>query len=181
MGTVPAKQDYAALSELSPEQQLAAGEDLLFDLGGAIEDDQIPQRHTVMIGNIGLVLPANEISELVEKVVVCSMPNTLSWFNGVTAVRGNMIPVFDLHDLFSIEHPATRRRLIVVGQNETAAAFWVDDFPRLLKLGDEDLSAKTPSIPDLVVEHALRYFEKDGQDWVEWDFKSFFAALGEQL
>ncbi|UCH39244.1 MAG: chemotaxis protein CheW [Gammaproteobacteria bacterium] len=162
-------------------QDPGSGGELLFDLGGAIEDDQDLQRHTVLVGSIGLVLPADEISELIEKAVVCELPNTPSWFNGVTSIRGNMIPVFDLHELFSIEQPAAGRRLIVVGENEIAAAFWVDDFPRLLAFADEDVTSIEPQVPSLIREHARQYFMNDGEAWVEWDFKSFFAALGEQL
>jgi len=163
------------------KQGLEVGDDLLFDLESALEEDHGLQRHTVLVGDIGLVLPADEVSELIEKAVVCQLPNTRAWFNGVTSIRGNMIPVFDLHELFSIEPPAAGRRLIVVGQNEAAAAFWVDDFPRLLVFTDEEITATEPSIPSLVREHARQYFLKDGAAWVEWDFKSFFATLGEQL
>ena len=169
MKSVHAKQDYTSLSVLGTDHQLSVDEDLLFDVGSAIEEDRTPQRHTVMLGSVGLVLPANEISELIERVAVCRLPNTRSWFSGVIGVRGNMIPVFDLHNLFSIERPESNRRLIVVGQNESAAAFWVD------------ITTDTPLIPDMIREHAQRYFLKDGQVWVEWEFKSFFAALGEQL
>ena len=162
-------------------QDPGSGGELLFDLGAAAEDEQGLHRHTVLIGSIGLVLPAAEVSELVEKAVVCQLPNTRSWFNGVTSIRGNMIPVFDLHELFSIEQPAVGRRLIVVGENETAAAFWVDDFPRLLAFADEDVTSIEPQVPSLIREHARQYLIKDGEAWVECDFKSFFAALGEQL
>ena len=163
------------------KQGLEVDDDLLFDLESALEEDQGLQRHTVLVGDIGLVLPADEVSELIEKAAVCQLPNTQAWFNGVTSIRGNMIPVFDLHELFSIEQPAASRRLIVVGQNEAAAAFWVDDFPRLLVFTDEEITATEPSVPSLVREHARQYFKKDGEAWVEWDFKSFFATLGEQL
>ena len=170
MKSVHAKQDNSALSELVTDQPLSVDEDLLFDVGSAIEEDRTPQRHTVLLGSLGLVLPADEISELIERVAVCRLPNTRSWFSGVIGVRGNMIPVFDLHNLFSIEQPESNRRLIVVGQNESAAGFWVDDFPRLFKFGDEDITTDTPLIPDMIREHAQGYFLKDGQTWVEWDF-----------
>ena len=137
------------------KQGLEVGDDLLFDLESALEEDQGLQRHTVLVGNIGLVLPADEVSELIEKAAVCQLPNTQAWFNGVTSIRGNMIPVFDLHALFSIEPPTTSRRLIVVGQNETAAAFWVDDFPRLLVFADEEITTNEPSIPSLVRSRVL--------------------------
>ena len=156
-------------------------EDMVLDLGTAVDDDHDLQVHTVLIGNIGLVLPKHEVSELVDRPAVCRLPNTLPWFDGVTSVRGNMIPVFDLHVLFSIEPPQGKRRLVVVGQNETAAAFWVDDFPRLLVLRDEDQATVESPLPSLIRAHANQFYQKDGQAWVSWDVQAFFTALGEQL
>ncbi len=181
MSSAYAQQEHGLLPDEAPNPDLASGEDLLFDLGAAIDDDHDLQVHTVMIGNIGLVLPKSEVSELIERPAVCRLPNTLPWFDGVISVRGSMIPVFDLHELFAIEAPAGKRRLIVVGQNETAAAFWVDDFPRLLVLADEDSTATEPPLPALVREHARSFYLKHEQAWVEWDAQAFFTALGEKL
>ena len=181
MNPAQAQLEQAQLAEAASNQELPAGESLLFDLGTTVDDDHDLQVHSVLIGNIGLVLPKHQVSELVDRPSVCRLPNTLSWFDGVISVRGSMIPVFDLHVLFSIEPPDGKRRLIVVGQNETAAAFWVDDFPRLLVLRDEDETSKEPPLPSLIRGHASRFYQKDEQAWVEWDVQAFFTALGERL
>ena len=181
MSSAPAQQEHGLLPDETPNPELEAGEDLLFDLGAAVDDDHDLQVHPVLIGNIGLVLPKYEVSELIERPAVCRLPNTLPWFDGVISVRGSMIPVFDLHVLFELEPPAGKRRLIVVGQNETAAAFWVDDFPRLLVLLDEDATTTEPPLPSLIREHARQFYLKDEQAWVEWDAQAFFTALGENL
>lgn len=179
MSSVYAEHQPDGLPEEAPNQGLAPDGEFLFD-PETLEEEQGLPRHTVQVGNIGLVLPHDEVSELIEKATVCGLPNTRPWFDGIASIRGNMVPVFDLHTLFSIERPA-RRRLIVVGENRTAAAFWVDTFPRLLVFADEDLTTAEPPVPSLIREHARRYFLQDGQAWVEWDCKSFFAALGEKV
>jgi chemotaxis signal transduction protein len=120
MSSAPAQQEHGLLPDETPNPGLEAGEDLLFDLGAAVDDDHDLQVHTVLIGNIGLVLPKHEVSELIERPAVCRLPNTLPWLDGVISVRGSMIPVFDLHVLFELEPPAGKRRLIVVGQNGAA-------------------------------------------------------------
>ena len=181
MSSVHAQQEHGLLPDEVASEDLNAGEDLLFDLGAAVDDDHDLQRHTVRIGNIGLILPQQEVNELIERPAVCRLPNTLPWFDGVISVRGSMIPVFDLHELFSIELPAGKRRLIVVGQDQTAAAFWVDDFPQLLVLLDEDGTTNEPPLPELIRAHAERFYLKDEQAWVEWDARAFFTALGENL
>lgn len=153
----------------------------LAELGAPTEQNQSVTTHSVLIGNIGLLLPDDEVSELVEKMDVCRLPNTSAWFNGVTNVRGSMIPVFDLHELFAIDYERLQRRLIVVGESENAVAFWVDDFPQLITLTSEDKMGSTPPIPSLIKEYAREYYLRDDQIWVDWNIESFFTTLGKML
>ncbi|MGD2171785.1 MAG: chemotaxis protein CheW [Gammaproteobacteria bacterium] len=137
--------------------------------------------HGVLVGNIGLLLPRREVSELVNDLAVCQLPNTSSWFDGVASVRGNMIPVFDMHLLFDIAVESKRRRMIIVGEDETAVAFWVDEMPRMVALTAEDSMTSVPPIPPLIRDHSRKYYLKDGQIWVDWDVKAFFTTLGNLL
>jgi len=137
--------------------------------------------HGVLVGNIGLLLPRQEVSELVNNMAICRMPNTSTWFNGVTSLRGNMIPIFDLHALFDISHDHNKRYTIIVGQGEKAVAFWVDQMPRIISLLHDDAMTSVPPIPSLIRDHSYRYYLKDGQIWVDWDVQSFFTTLGNLL
>lgn len=137
--------------------------------------------HGVLVGNIGLLLPRQEVSELVDDLAICRMPNTSAWFNGVTSLRGNMIPIFDLHALFDIVHDGVKRRTIIVGQGEKAVAFWVDQMPRIVSLTREDSMTSVPPIPTLIRKHSRKYYLKDGQIWVDWDVQDFFTTLGNML
>ena len=149
------------------------------------EDEMYESRnitsHGVLVGNIGLLLPRREVSELVNDLAVCQLPNTSSWFNGVASMRGNMIPVFDMHLLFDIAVENKRRRMIIVGEDETAVAFWVDEMPRMIALTSEDSMTSVPPIPPLIRDHSRKYYLKDGQIWVDWDVKAFFTTLGNLL
>ncbi len=153
----------------TPEQEAANGK------------DQGITTHAVLVGNIGLLLPRGEVSELVENQAICQLPNTSTWFNGVTSVRGNMIPVFDLHALFDISHEGKGRRMIVVDETERAVAFWVDEMPRMISLVSDDAMSSAPPIPSLIRDHSHCFFLKDGQIWVDWDVREFFTTLGDLL
>ena len=137
--------------------------------------------HGVLVGNIGLLLPRQEVSELVTGLTVCRLPNTSAWFDGVTSVRGNMIPLFDLHELFDIAHEGIKRRSIIVGEGDTAVAFWVEDMPRMVSLTAEDGMTSVPPIPPLIRDHSRKFYLKEGQVWVDWDVQSFFTTLGNLL
>lgn len=137
--------------------------------------------HAVLIGNIGLLLPSNEVSELVENLSICRLPKTPGWFNGVTSVRGNMIPVFDLHELFGVAGNGKLRKLIVVGSGETATAFWVDGMPSMVMVTSDDTMKSRPPLPQMIKEHARTCFLKDDQIWIEWDVEAFFSDVGNGL
>ncbi|HEY5740802.1 MAG TPA: chemotaxis protein CheW [Gammaproteobacteria bacterium] len=146
----------------------------------AVESDAITS-HGVLVGNIGLLLPRREVSELVNNLAICRLPNTSAWFGGVTSLRGNMLPVFDLHVLLDIAHHGIERRTIVVGQGEHAVAFWVDRMPRLVALSSDDLMSEAPSLPQLIADQCDEYYLRDGQVWVDWNVDGFFSSLGSML
>ena len=159
---------------------IALGEPLQPEDVEVIESDEVTS-HGVLVGNIGLLLPRQEVSELVKNLAICRLPNTSAWFSGVTSLRGNMIPVFDLHVLFDIAHHGIERRTIVVGQGERAVAFWVDQMPRLVALSSDDLMSDAPSLPQLMAEQYENYYLREGQIWVDWNVDGFFSSLGSML
>lgn len=181
MSTVLAEKTITMLPSEALNREFDLSHAALSELGAPAEQHQSLTTHSVLVGNIGLLLPEDEVSELVGMASVCRLPNTTAWLNGVTTVRGNMIPVFDLHDLFGISHGNVKRKLIVVGEAETAVAFWVNDFPQLITLSGEDSMTSTPPIPSLIKDHSREYYLRDGQIWVDWNIESFFTMLGEML
>ena len=130
---------------------------------GLVGDFSAVTTHAVLVGDVGLLLPSGEVSELVERLPVCKLPNTPGWFSGVTSLRGNITPLFDLHQLFGVEVTAGKRRMIVVGTGDTSVSFWVDDMPRMVALGIDDEMNGNPPLPDIIKAHASRYFLKDNQ------------------
>ncbi len=167
------KLDGEALGQFQLPDELLPGQEADADAGIS--------RHAVLVGNIGLLLPGDEISEVVERARVCRLPNTSTWFSGITSVRGSMIPVFDLHELFDMTFEPKQRRLIVVGEHEKAVAFWVDGFPRIVTLDDDDLDSAVLAIPSLIRDNAREYYSKDGQIWVDWNVEAFVTTLGEMI
>ena len=142
---------------------------------------QVITTHGVHVGNIGLLLPANEESEVVDNLSICRLPNTPTWFNGVTSLRGNMIPVFDVHDLLGFESKGQARKMVIVGTTDTAAALWVDGMPRMVMVTSDDTMKSGLPLPQLMKDHARNFFLKDDQVWIDWDAQGFFTAVGDLL
>ena len=161
-------------------REFIVDEDVLSQSGITAERTGITT-HAVLVGDVGLLLPSGEVSELVERLPVCKLPNTPGWFSGVTSLRGSITPLFDLHELFGVAITTSKRRMIVVGSGDTSVSFWVDDMPRMVTLDIDDDINGDPPLPDIIKRHANRYFLKDNQIWIDWDVQQFFTSLGKLL
>ena len=169
---------------ISPSEALNRG--FVLDDQSAVQSAAVAEQiglttHAVAIGDVGLLLPSEEVSEIVDRLPVCKLPNTPSWFSGVVSLRGNITPVFDLHHLFGVSVSSPNRRLIIIGAGETAVSFWVEQMPVVVAVSAEDVMAGEPPLPATIRNHANRYFLKDNQIWVDWNVRQFFFALGKQL
>lgn len=137
--------------------------------------------HSVRVGGLGFLIPSGEVSELIDKLPVCPLPNTPAWFNGIASVRGNMIPVFDLHELLGFESNAKKRKLFIFGSGDTASSFWIDDMPQATMVTSDNRMNSSPPLPQLIKDHALNYYFKDDQVWIDWDVKAFFRSVGSRM
>lgn len=137
--------------------------------------------HSIRVGGLGLLIPSGEVSELIDKIPVCPLPNTPGWFNGIASVRGNMIPVFDLHELLGFEAKGKGRKLFVFGSGDTAVSFWIDEMPQATMVTSDNRMNNTPPLPQLIKDHAQNYYFKDDQVWIDWDVKAFFRSVGGRL
>lgn len=144
-------------------------------------DAEDSAQHAVRVGDLGLLLPPTEVSELVEKASICRIPNTASWFSGILSLRGNMVPAFDLHEMFGLAERSPRDRLIVVGGGEFAVAFWIDEMPRKVSFSTREVVGGEPPVPQVIRDHLRACYQKDGRVWIDWDIESFFHDAGKRL
>lgn len=135
--------------------------------------------HGFVVGEIGLLLPNQDISEVLESINSCRLPNTSAVLYGMANLRGKIVPLFDLHRLLGIE-PARQRMFLVVGDGGDAAGVLLDRLPRRVVIAPTD---KLPMIPPL--PPALRPFARAAYDvegvWLDWDLAGFFASLQGQI
>ena len=80
-----------------------------FELPDVVEAESIPApntesstivAHSFILGDIGFLLPGNLVSEVVQDLPFCQFPHVPRWLWGMVNLRGNLLPMFDLRDLF---------------------------------------------------------------------------------
>jgi len=167
---------------LSPTQALSRPLNRETDLTQSqVVDDHI-RRLGFRIGTFGLLIGEYAISELREMVEICSIPNTASWLLGLINLRGNLVPVFDLHMLLNLERVNKKKEmLLVLGEGEEAGAIVIDELPQHITLGESDRLQAIPPLPDSIKVYMSNGHEKEGQTWFNFDHFGFFQSLAKKV
>lgn len=135
--------------------------------------------HGFAIGAVGLLLPKREISEVLENINSCRLPNTSAVLYGMANLRGKIVPLFDLHRLLGID-AQKQRMFLVIGEGADATGILLDRLPQRVVISGAD---KLPMIPPLPPQ--LRPFVRAAYDvqgvWLDWDVAGFFEYLQGQL
>src|SRR5438105_6725660 len=77
-------------------------------------------RYGFRVGNLGLLINPDTGSEAMPMPAIFSIPNAAPWLRGMLNLRGNLVPVFDLANLFSMPRSADSQTYVLVldkGQN----------------------------------------------------------------
>jgi len=142
------------------------------------ETEQV--RYGFRAGNTGLIIDANRGSEVINEFALCAIPNTPAWFSGMINLRGNMVPVFNLNELFGTgDKDHDQQRILIMGEGDEAAGILIDRLPQVLRALDE--SSELPSVPEILRKHVTTIFKQDNDIWLCFNFEGFFMDLGRQI
>ena len=136
--------------------------------------------HGFHIGDLGLLIPKNMISEVAEKLPFCELPNTSMILYGMANLRGNIIPIFDLYELFGLDSiNKASHKILIIGRGEDAVALLINDLPILVSVAKEHELENKPPIPDLLQPYTRKCYQNNGI-WLEV-VDEFFTTLGIDL
>jgi twitching motility protein PilI len=150
-----------------------------FDINTTPADDW-RVRFGFQIGNVHLLIRSESVSEVLEKGPVYPIPNTPTWLLGLMNLRGNLVPVFDLHQLLETGNDGRRKQmLLVLDKGVKAGAIIIDGLPQALSAAPK--LQRLPPLPSALRNHSHEAFAKNGTVWLEFDHRSFFRSVAEQI
>lgn len=136
------------------------------------------------IGNLGFLIAQQTTSELSELLPICPIPFTATWLLGLINLRGNLVPVFDLHDLLKLEKVTVKKQmLLILGEGSDAGAIVIDDLPIPLTFAESEKLLSLSSSKELKTACVTSGYEKkdnkdkEGKLWFNFDHQSFFKSL----
>jgi chemotaxis signal transduction protein len=146
-------------------------------------EKSIIRRLGFRVGEIGLLIAPNTVSELTDPLPICPIPNTAGWLMGLVNLRGNLVPVFDMAMLLGMEKDPEKRNqmMLILGQGEAAAGIMIDDLPAHQVLTPDDKLNSLPALPGVIKPYIPSGYEKNGEIWFNFDHQAFFDALGNRI
>ena len=80
------------------------------------------------LGGVRLVSPMGEVNELLQPPRIAALPGVKRWVCGVSNIRGQLVPIIDLHAFLGLESTvaSSHSRVLVVKQDDVTAGFLVE-------------------------------------------------------
>ncbi len=161
---------------LSPSNALSrfeAKESLIFN---TVSTNEWQLRFGIRIGDLCILIEPESTSEVIEKAPIYSIPNTPQCLLGLINLRGNLVPTFDLHEIFSITRNVSKKQMILVlDEGAEAVAMLIDGLPESIDKATR--LKRLPPLPQILQDHSHEAYLKDGIVWLEFQHKNFFKSL----
>lgn len=153
---------------------------LYIDSVVSASESQGLQRHGFRIGPWGFLFPEHCPGEIVMNPEIRPIPHTRNWMPGVMVLRGNLIPVFDLHALL-LQAPADLHKpmVLVLDQGKQALGFVLKVSPQWLTGLMETAVADVP-VPDPIAAQVSKAYWQQETTWLAFNKRDFFTFLAER-
>lgn len=139
------------------------------------------RRQGFCIGDLKLMVPYEDGSELTDLPAVYRLPNSPPWFHGMANLHGTLVPVLDLGEFFGIDRPSTvKPMLLVLGHGAQAAGILIDGLPERLRPRFEDRLDNT-AIPAMLSDCVEQAFRIENDDWLDFRYAPLFERLVAEL
>ena len=119
------------------------------------------------LGDLQLVAPLGEVSEILTPPSLSKVPRTKSWVCGIANVRGNLMPIMDLQGYLH-DRPASmnrRSRILVVKHNGVYSGLVVDAVLGLRHFRDEQRCAELPGEDTRIHDYLEHGFRIGSEHW----------------
>ena len=119
------------------------------------------------LGNAQFVSPMGEVVEILTYPGYTEVPKTKSWVKGIANVRGNLLPIMDLHD-FILEEPVKqtpRVRVLVVRHKGVFAGLIVEEVYGIRHFLEEEKTSILPSVDHRVRPYLKQAYWRDNTYW----------------
>ncbi len=133
------------------------------------------QRQGIRIAELNLMLAFDEAKELADMPDIFHLPNTPTWFLGMSNVHGALVPVFDVAEFLNLSAmPTTNPMLLILGHDEFAAAIRINGIPRRLKFAE---SQRVEIDDEQCLEYSSGLYRINNENWIDFQYKILLEKM----
>lgn len=162
-------------------------------LSASLDPSQLPsidraKAHTYgfVAQGIHFLLPQGLYCELLTQPLITPLPNSPQHFCGLSNVRGNLVPIYDLSALRADYDRTPKVKLaLILGPVTSSAALVIDRNPSSINVDEAkpltDSESKnlfqTTDLPDVIWDAVIHTITIDNTPWHQLDPKVLFSQL----
>ncbi len=135
------------------------------------DDQQIDMRFNLQsvlwfkLGSEEYAIKVEDVQTVLDEFAVTPVPNTPRFVQGVINLRGNIIPIIDLREMFQLpDVNSAKQRVIVLEVRELAmlkVGILVDDVREVLDMDFAELQTQLPSLSGLGIEYVMGVYRTE--------------------
>ncbi len=136
--------------------------------------------HTFTIGSLNFLISNTLSPEILEETNIHPLLLTPPWVLGTCNVRGDIISVFDLKQVFDQEAGllnTSRPRVLVINEQDYTLGLRLDELPTPIDLKHEEQIRNFSNLPDSITTFVKAAYKREDELWLQINFSSLFLSL----
>lgn len=142
-------------------------------------DKETPYRvrcYGFSIDTLNLLAPQGLYCELLTGNAVSPLPNSPNHFLGLTNVRGNLVPVYQLEPMLELA-PLKSFYTLIFGHPASAAGLVIKKKPQPVDITDLEGNSASDALPDILNKIITRSYRINEQEWHVINHVALFKQL----
>ncbi|EDY87292.1 twitching motility protein PilI [gamma proteobacterium HTCC5015] len=124
------------------------------------------------VGQHELLTPLQAVAEILDPMDCARLPGVQPWFKGLANVRGNLVPVMDLHHfLFGEALPVTNSTRVITFHDEGAnAGLIVNSVAGMRHFHRDEQTEHSSDLDEALKPYVSFAFHRSGESWDVFDY-----------
>jgi len=133
-------------------------------------------RYGYVINQFNFLVPEKMTSEVLQSINIFNLPKAPYWIKGLINIRGNIVPVMNLHAVLTDEfNNINSKHVLIIGKGLNTLGILIDELPQSITVTKNVAeSYNMPEVINAYLEPGLKY---NGKDWIEFNLQEFFLKL----
>lgn len=132
------------------------------------------------LNDMQLLLDTNIRSEMINDAVITSLPLMPPYITGLCNVRGNLVPVYDMHKKLGLEEISSdsgKKKILVLGENENMAGIEIESSVVSLEFDEQDIQREVFSDNHQLNQCVSYGYQQNGSNWFGFEYKKLFNIV----